>query len=261
MSFPVVLNRSDVVGRFDRPPLRIVDLDTHRPQPFDEYLGHARSVAVPVALQVPEGGLDMARRQALVQTPLPGARLLVAGERRPAAPVVRVVHEPRRRPPPSPAPSGRPAGRSRVGSPFRSSCGASVPAAPPTFPAGSGNDASYLKGTPAACSRVPITTSRCDFTSRPSGGMRWRSTGSPSLTAAERAFRRSATSAASPGSRSSSSRIQPAILRSRRPSSSAIGESWTVWPSTSLSTGARAGGSCPPGGLAGVRASPRWPCS
>ena len=85
---------ADVVGRFDRPPLRIVYLDAHRPQPFDEYLGHARSVAVPGALQVPEGGLDIARRQALVQTPLPGALLLVAGERRPAGPVVRVVLEP-----------------------------------------------------------------------------------------------------------------------------------------------------------------------
>ena len=85
---------ADVVGRFDRPPLRIVYLDAHRPQPFDEDLGHARSVAVPGALQVPEGGLDIARRQALVQTPLPGTLLLVAGERRPAAPVVRVVLEP-----------------------------------------------------------------------------------------------------------------------------------------------------------------------
>ena len=86
------------------------------------------------------------------------------------------------------------------------------------------------------CSRVPITTSPCDFTSRPSGGMRWRSTGSPSFTAAERAFRRSSTSAVSPGSRTISSRIQPAIRRNLRPSSSAIGESWTVRPSTSFRT-------------------------
>jgi len=75
---------------------RIVEIDARRPQPFDEYVGHARPVAVTGALQVPEGGLDIARRKAIVQTPLPGARLLVAGElrRRPAAPVVRVVLEP-----------------------------------------------------------------------------------------------------------------------------------------------------------------------
>ena len=43
-------------------------------------------------------------------------------------------------------------------------------------------------------------------------------------------------SAVSPGSRTISSRIQPAIRRNLRPSSSAIGESWTVRPSTSFRT-------------------------
>ena len=116
---PGVRAVADVVGRFDRPPFRIVDLAARRPQPFDDYLGHARSVAVPGALQVSERGLDIARRKALVQTPLPGARLLVAGELRwrPAVPVVRVVLRARRRRPSSPAPPGRPAGRGRAGSP------------------------------------------------------------------------------------------------------------------------------------------------
>ena len=46
---------TDILDRFDLPAFWIADRYACRPQPFDEYFGHARAVAIPGALQVPEG--------------------------------------------------------------------------------------------------------------------------------------------------------------------------------------------------------------
>ena len=222
---------------------RVVDAEGNDLHPTTGLLD-GEHVMIRVAPSPPDPG-PLRRRQGVDEGGLRRVNVLVLvddhvapGPAGPAAGARRRWPRARRRPPPSPAPpSDRPAGRSRAGSssgppPRRRSPPRHRPSRP-----GVGTTPRRRSARRRCAAGFRSRPRRTTSTSRPSGGMRWRSTGSPSFTTAERALRRSATSAASP-------RVAVELLadpagdfrRSRRPSSSAIGESWTVRPSTSFST-------------------------